>query len=301
MGFPFRSNFKIEIFACANNNDKNCSCARACVHACMSNTPLTHTWKVLHAHNPVSSRKHGKEALGIHGWSGTAPSSLIPPAKCKHMMAKGRQLPAFVWLAPMQCKLLSLWGAKCVCMRHGDTYNCCVGILSALSLSSPSSPSLSDLLLPDATISCSFYFSSWIPFILSFTFVDGIFPEVKERKLCPCLWEKEKDSPNLTPRAYSLEQHFLLEHCEGTTEFVSDNTNTGKSTAELLFAITAYHQHFWLMQPQDQFIWCPRQSPRPRLQKTFSDSTRLHKSEPQGTNPSYGCRVKSLWDLNEWG
>lgn len=171
----------------------------------------------------------------------------------------------------------------------------------SLSLSSPSSPSLSDLLLPDATISCSFYFSSWIPFILSFTFVDGIFPEVKERKLCPCLWEKEKDSPNLTPRAYSLEQHFLLEHCEGTTEFVSDNTNTGKSTAELLFAITAYHQHFWLMQSQDQFIWCPRQSPRPRLQKTFSDSTRLHKSEPQGTNPSYGCRVKSLWDLNEWG
>lgn len=149
---------------------------------------------------------YGKEFLGSHGWFGTAPSSLISPAKCKHMMAKGRQLPAFVWLAPMQRKLLSLWGAKCVSMRFGDTHNCCVEILSALSLSlSPRLLSLlSDLLLPDAAISYSLYFSSWIPFILSFTFVDDIFPEAKERKLHPWLWEKEKDNTSLTPRAYSL-------------------------------------------------------------------------------------------------
>lgn len=108
---------------------------------------------------PVSSMMHGKESLECHGWSGTAPSFLIPLAKCKHMMAKGRQLPALVWLACMQCKLLSFWGAECVSMRYGDTYNCCVEILSALSLPS-SSPSLSDLLLPDATVSCSLYFSS---------------------------------------------------------------------------------------------------------------------------------------------
>lgn len=241
---------------------------------------------------------HGKEALGSHGWSGTAPSSLIPPAKCKHMMAKGKKFPAFVWLAPMQCKLLSLWGAKCVSMRFGDTYNCCVEILSALSLYlSPPPLPLSDLFLPDATISCSLYFSSWIPFILSFTFVDGIFPEVKERKLCPWLREKEK-AQILLQEHILLDQQFLF---EGVTEFVSENTNIGKSIAEFLFAITAYHQNSWLRQSQDQFIWCPRQSPLPRLQKTFSDSTRLYKSEPPGTNPSYGCRVESLWDLSEWG
>lgn len=76
---------------------------------------------------------------------------------------------------------------------------------SQLSHSLPPPPSfpLSDLLLPDATVSCSLYFPSWIPFIWSFTFVDGIFPEVKERKLCPWLWEKEKESINLTPRPYS--------------------------------------------------------------------------------------------------
>lgn len=175
------------------------------VYTCVRlGAPLTHTWEAFHSHDPVSSRMHAKGAFGSRGWAGTVPSSLIPPAKCKHMMAKGRQLPACVWLAPMQCKLLSLWGAKCVSMRYGDTYNCCVEILSALSLSPPP-PSfpLSDLLLPDATVSCSLYFPSWIPFIWSFTFVDGIFPEVKERKLCPWLWEKEKESINLTPRPYS--------------------------------------------------------------------------------------------------
>lgn len=81
-----------------------------------------------------------------------------------------------------------------------------VGRYSQLPLSLSLSPLLSLSLwciLPDATFSCSFCFSSWIPRILSFTFVDGIFPEVKERKLCPWLREKEKDSTNLTARAYS--------------------------------------------------------------------------------------------------
>lgn len=147
---------------------------------------------------------HGRDTLESYGWSGTAPGSLISPAKWKHMMAKGRQLPAFMWLAPMQYKLLSFRGTKCVSIRHGDTYNCCVEILSALShsLSPPPLSSLSDLLLPDATISCSLYFSSWMPFILPFTVVDGIFPGVRERELCPWLWEKKKDGTNLTPRAY---------------------------------------------------------------------------------------------------
>lgn len=117
-----------------------------------------------------------KEVLESHGWAGAGPSCLIPPAKGKHMMTKGRQLLASMHLAPTQCKLLSLWEAKCVSMRYGDTTTA-VWRYTHLSLS------LSDLLLPVATVSCSLYFSFWLPWVLSFTFVEGVFPEMKERKI----------------------------------------------------------------------------------------------------------------------
>lgn len=120
----------------------------------------------------------GKEALESHGWAGAAPRCLIPPAKCKRAMAKGRQLLASVHLAPMQGKLLSLWEAERVSMRYGDT-TAVVGRYTQLSFS------LSDLLLPDETFSCSLYFSFWLPCVLPFTFIEDVFHKVKEKKLCP--------------------------------------------------------------------------------------------------------------------
>lgn len=203
----------------------------------------------------------------------------------------------------MQCKLLSLRGAKCVSMRFGDTYNCCGEILSApsLSLSPPSSPSLSDAFflmqlfpapftsLPGYLVYCP------LPLLMA------SFLRWKKENCVPGFGERRKTAQILLQEHILLVKQFLLEHHKGMTEFVSENSNTVKSIVELLFAITAYHKHSWLIQSQDQFVWCPRQSPLPRLQKTFSDSTRLHKSESQGTNPSYGYRVKSFWDFSEWG
>lgn len=117
-----------------------------------------------------------KGALESHGWTGAATACLIPPAKFKHVVAKGRQLLASVHLTPMLCKLLSLWEAKCVSMRYGDT-TAVAGRYTQLFLC------LSNLLLPDNTVSCSPYFSFWLPCILSFTLVEVIFPEMKERKI----------------------------------------------------------------------------------------------------------------------
>lgn len=145
------------------------------------------------------------------------------------------------------------------------------------------------------------YFSSWILFIVSFTFVDGIFPEVKERKLCPCLWEKEKDSPNLTPRAYSPRAAVFVRTLWRHNRIREWQYQHWEEYCWALVCNYCLPSTFLAHAVPRSVHWCPRQSPLPRLQKTFSDSTRLHKSEPQGTNPSYGCRVKSLWDLSEWG
>lgn len=128
----------------------------------------------------------GKEALEIHGWAGAAPGCLLPPAKCKYVMAKRRQVLASMHLAPMQCKLLSLWKAKCVSVRYGDTTTV-VWRYTQLSLS------LSDWLVPDATVSCPLHFSFWLPYALLFTFAEGVFPEMKEgKKIIPGFGKRRK-------------------------------------------------------------------------------------------------------------
>lgn len=112
-------------------------------------------------------------------------------------------------------------------------YKCCAEMPSSVCL-------FSDLLLPDATISCSLYLSFWLPCLLSFTFIEGVFHEVKERRLCPELWEKEKDSTNVTLRAYSSRAAvFVNGYREGVTEFGGENVNPGKNIVELWLTIPA--------------------------------------------------------------
>lgn len=112
-------------------------------------------------------------------------------------------------------------------------YKCCEEIHSSVCL-------FPNLLLPDATISCSLYLSLWLPFVLSFTFIEDAFCEVKGRRLCPQLWEREKDSMNLTLRAYSSSAAVFVNGCkEGVTEFVGENINPGKNVVELSLIITA--------------------------------------------------------------
>lgn len=119
-------------------------------------------------------------------------------------MAKRRQVLASMHLAPMQCKLLSLWKAKCVSVRYGDTTTV-VWRYTQLSLS------LSDWLVPDATVSCPLHFSFWLPYALLFTFAEGVFPEMKEgKKIIPGFGKRRKTAWSLLQECIHLEQQFLL-------------------------------------------------------------------------------------------
>lgn len=181
VGLPFPFNFWFASFARANSGgEKKCASTCACMHVRVSirtlNTHLKSAWCCQPYQQRDAAGMLGKETLESRGWDGAAPSCLIPPAKCKHVMAKGRQLLASEHLAPMRRKLLSVWGAECVSVRYGDT-------TTVVWRYSQLSRSLSDLLLPDATLSCSLYFSFWLPCVLSFNCVEGVFPEMKERKI----------------------------------------------------------------------------------------------------------------------
>lgn len=104
---------------------KKCASACACMHVRVSirtlNTHLKSAWCWQPYQQHDAAGMLGKETLERQGWDGAAPSCLIPPAKCKQVMAKGRRLLASEHLAPMCRKLLSVWGAECVSVRYGDT------------------------------------------------------------------------------------------------------------------------------------------------------------------------------------
>lgn len=245
---------------------------------------------------------HGKEALESHGWSGPAPRSLIPPAKSSTGWPKGGNFQHLCGWHPCNA---SCFHSGELSVSPWDMVTLTTVVWRYYQLFHSLSPSPLPL-----SLTCFFLMQL---FPAPFTSLPGCLLYCPLPLLMASFlrWEKENCIPGFGKRRKMakillqehilLEQQFLLEHHEGITEFVSENTNTGKSIAELLFAITACHQHSWLMQSQDQFIWCPRQSSLPRLQETFSHSSRLHESEHQGTNPSYGRRVNSLWDLSEWG
>lgn len=197
---------------------KKCASACACMHVRVSirtlNTHLKSAWCWQPYQQQDAAGMLGKETLESRGWDGAAPSCLIPPAKCKHVMAKGRQLLASEHVAPMRRKLLSVWGAECVSMRYGDTTTV-VWRYTQLSRS-----------LWLASSWCNSFLLPLLLFLVTLCIVLYLLLRVsflrwKKEKLCPWLWEKEKDSMSLTPRAYSPRAAvFVNGYSEGMTEFV---------------------------------------------------------------------------------
>jgi len=136
--FHFLLIFNFNFFSCADNGGKKYLSVYACMHVCVpKRTPTTYLKSTSCSQSyqqQDAAGLLGKEVLQIQGWAGASPDRLISPAKCKHVMAKGKQLLASLHLAPLQCNLHSRWEAKCVSSRYGDT-TIIVGRYIQLSLS----------------------------------------------------------------------------------------------------------------------------------------------------------------------
>lgn len=169
-----------------------------CIFVCV-NASLPHAWKMLHAHIPISSKMQ-------QGCWERRPLKAMAGLEQPQTVSFPLQSLSTLWPKGDNFQHPCTWHPRSAsCFNYGklmgDT-TAVVGRYTQLSLC------LSDLLLPDTTASCSLYFSFWLPCVLSFTLVEIIFPEIKERKITFTLGKGERQHESFSKSIFTQSSSF---------------------------------------------------------------------------------------------